>query len=197
MFDTIFLDRDGTINDDPLGYINSLSDYHFYDYTFEALGILKKYCNNFVIVTNQSGLAKGKLDINNLNEIHHFVREEFEKRDLNLRAIYFSQDYREDFNSMRKPGIGMFLKAKEDLNIGLKNSLMIGDSIVDIQAAEKVEMKSIFLLSGQGKSYLEDVKRDYKPNLIANNLLQNPIVQAAPPQNNEPMRVDGNVPESL
>ena len=171
MFDTIFLDRDGTINDDPLGYINSLSDYHFYDYTFEALGILKKYCNNFVIVTNQSGLAKGKLDINNLNEIHHFVREEFEKRDLNLRAIYFSQDYREDFNSMRKPGIGMFLKAKEDLNIGLKNSLMIGDSIVDIQAAEKVEMKSIFLLSGQGKSYLEDVKRDYKPNLIANNLL--------------------------
>ena len=40
MFDTIFLDRDGTINGDPLGYINSLSDYHFYDYTFEALDIL-------------------------------------------------------------------------------------------------------------------------------------------------------------
>ena len=74
MFDTIFLDRDGTINGDPLGYINSLSDYHFYDYTFEALDILKIHCNNFVIVTNQSGLEKGKLDINNLNEIHHFVR---------------------------------------------------------------------------------------------------------------------------
>ena len=69
MFDTIFLDRDGTINGDPLGYINSLSDYHFYDYTFEALDILKKYSNNFVIVTNQSGLAKGKLDINNLKPI--------------------------------------------------------------------------------------------------------------------------------
>ena len=171
MFDTIFLDRDGTINGDPLGYINSLSDYHFYDYTFEALDILKKYSNNFVIVTNQSGLAKGKLDINNLNEIHHFVREEFEKRDLNLRAIYFSQDYHEDFNSMRKPGIGMFLKAKEELDIDLKNSLMIGDSIVDMQAAERAEMKSIFLLSGQGESYLEDVKRDYKPNLIARDLL--------------------------
>ena len=46
MFDTIFLDRDGTINDDPLGYINSLSDYHFYDYTFEALDILKMHCEN-------------------------------------------------------------------------------------------------------------------------------------------------------
>ena len=72
---------------------------------------------------------------------------------------------------MRKPGIGMFLKAKEELGIDLKNSLMIGDSIVDIQAAERAEMKSIFLLSGQGESYLEDIKRDYKPNLIANNLL--------------------------
>ena len=80
-------------------------------------------------------------------------------------------DYHEDFNSMRKPGIGMFLKAKEELGIDLKNSLMIGDSIVDIQAAERAEMKSIFLLSGQGESYLEDIKRDYKPNLIANNLL--------------------------
>ena len=171
MFDTIFLDRDGTINDDPLGYINSLSDYYFYDYTFEALDILKMHCDNFVIVTNQSGLAKGKLDIDNLNKIHHFVRGEFEKRDLNLREIYFSQDYHEDFNSMRKPGIGMFLKAKEELEIDLKNSLMIGDSIVDMQAAERAEMKSIFLLSGQGESYLEDVKRDYKPNLIARDLL--------------------------
>ena len=72
---------------------------------------------------------------------------------------------------MRKPGIGMFLKAKEELGSDLKNSLMIGDSIGDIQAAERAEMKSIFLLSGQGESYLEDIKRDYKPNLIANNLL--------------------------
>ena len=59
MFDAIFLDRDGTISHDPYGYINSLSDYKFFEYTFEALEILNKYTDKFVIVTNQSGLSSG------------------------------------------------------------------------------------------------------------------------------------------
>jgi len=65
----------------------------------------------------------------------------------------------------------MFLQAKEDFNVDLKNSVMIGDSIVDVQAGERAEMKTIFLLSGYGKSHLEDVKKECKPNLIANDLL--------------------------
>ena len=60
MFDAIFLDRDGTISHDPYGYINSLSDYKFFDYTFEALEILNKHTDKFVIVTNQSGLSSGR-----------------------------------------------------------------------------------------------------------------------------------------
>ena len=68
-YDCIFLDRDGTISHDPYGYINSLSDYHFFDYAFEALEIFSKYTDKFIIVTNQSGLASGKIDIENLEEI--------------------------------------------------------------------------------------------------------------------------------
>ena len=63
MFDTIFLDRDGTINDVGYGYINGLSDFHFYDYAFEALDILKGHAKNFIIVTNQSGLSTGRVSI--------------------------------------------------------------------------------------------------------------------------------------
>ena len=171
MFDTIFLDRDGTINDVGYGYINGLSDFHFYDYAFEALDILKGHAKNFIIVTNQSGLSTGRVSLDPLNEIHQFVTEEFEKRDLPLRKIYFADDYNEGFNAIRKPGIGMFLQAKEDFNVDLKNSVMIGDSIVDVQAGERAEMKTIFLLSGYGKSHLEDVKKECKPDLIANDLL--------------------------
>ena len=119
MFDTIFLDRDGTINDVGYGYINGLSDFHFYDYAFEALDILKGHAKNFIIVTNQSGLSTGRVSINPLNEIHQFVTEEFEKRGLPLRKIYFADDYNEGFNAIRKPGIGMFLQAKEDFNVDL------------------------------------------------------------------------------
>ena len=65
-FDAIFLDRDGTISHDPYGYINDVKDYDFFDFTFEALELLHQYSDKFFIVTNQSGLSTGKIDINNL-----------------------------------------------------------------------------------------------------------------------------------
>ena len=171
-FDAIFLDRDGTISHDPYGYINRLSDYHFFDYAFEALEIFSKYTDKFIIVTNQSGLASGKIDIKNLEKINSFIYKEFEKRDLPLKKIYFSENYDEGYDSMRKPGIGMFVKAKEDFNINLSKSLMIGDSIVDMQVGDRLDMKTIFLLTGMGKDYLEEVKSTCQADLISNNLLE-------------------------
>jgi D-glycero-D-manno-heptose 1,7-bisphosphate phosphatase len=171
-FDAIFLDRDGTISRDPYGYINSLSDYHFFDYAFEALEIFSKYTDKFIIVTNQSGLASGKIDIKNLEKINSFIYKEFEKRDLPLKKIYFSENYDEGYDSMRKPGIGMFVKAKEDFNINLSKSLMIGDSIVDMQVGDRLDMKTIFLLTGMGKDYLDEVKSTCQADLISNNLLE-------------------------
>ena len=171
-FDAIFLDRDGTISHDPYGYINSLSDYHFFDYAFEALEIFSKYTDKFIIVTNQSGLASGKIDIKILEKINSFIYKEFEKRNLPLKKIYFSENYDEGYDSMRKPGIGMFVKAKEDFNINLSKSLMIGDSIVDMQVGDRLDMKTIFLLTGMGKDYLDEVKSTCQTDLISNNLLE-------------------------
>ena len=172
IFDAIFLDRDGTISHDIYGYINSLSDYNFFDYTFEALEILNKYTDKFVIVTNQSGLASGKIDLENLEEINSFIYQEFDKRDLPLKKIYFAENYDESYQSMRKPGIGMFAKAKEEFDIDLSKSLMIGDSVVDMQVGDRLGMKTIFLLTGMGKDYLDEVKSKCKANLISNNLLE-------------------------
>ena len=171
MFDAIFLDRDGTISHDPYGYINSLSDYKFFEYTFEALELFNKYTDKFIIVTNQSGLSSGKIDIENLEEINVFIYKEFEKRDLPLKKIYFAENYDESYHSMRKPGIGMFSKAKEEFDIDLSKSLMIGDSIVDIQVGDRLDMKTIFLLTGFGQEYLSEVEEKCNPNFIAKDLL--------------------------
>ena len=171
MFDAIFLDRDGTISHDPYGYINSLSDYRFFEYTFEALELFNKYTDKFIIVTNQSGLSSGKIDIENLEEINVFIYKEFEKRDLPLKKIYFADNYDESYHSMRKPGIGMFSKAKEEFDIDLSKSLMIGDSIVDMQVGDRLDMKTIFLLTGFGQEYLSEVEEKCNPNFIANDLL--------------------------
>jgi|SRR6056300_332310 D-glycero-D-manno-heptose 1,7-bisphosphate phosphatase len=172
MFDAIFLDRDGTISHDPYGYINNLSDYHFFDYTFKALRLLHRYTDKFFIVTNQSGISTGKIDINNLENIHSFISNEFEKRKLPLKNIYFSDNYDEDYFSMRKPGIGMFQKASKEFNLELENCLMIGDSIVDMQVGDRLKMKTIFLLTGMGNDYIDDVRSSCDVNLVSNNLLE-------------------------
>ena len=171
-FDAIFLDRDGTISHDPYGYINNVKDYDFFDFTFDALDLLHKYSNNFFIVTNQSGLSTGKIDIKNLEDIHSYIFDEFKKRKLPLKNIYFADNYDEDYNSMRKPGVGMFQKASKEFNINLENCLMIGDSIVDVQVGNRLKMKTIFLLTGMGNDYLNDVKSSCDVDLISNNLLE-------------------------
>lgn len=172
MFDAIFLDRDGTISHDPYGYINNLSDYHFFEFTFEALNLLNNFTEKFVIVTNQSGLSTGKIDLKNLNEIHNYIFEEFNKRNLPLKKIYFAENYEESYDSMRKPGVGMFKKASEEFKINLSNSLMIGDSIVDVEVGERLNMKTIFLLTGMGKDYINQVESTCNVDLISKDLLE-------------------------
>jgi D-glycero-D-manno-heptose 1,7-bisphosphate phosphatase len=170
-FDAIFLDRDGTISHDPYGYINDVKDYDFFDFTFEALELLHKYSDKFFIVTNQSGLSTGKIDINNLESIHNYIMDEFKKRNLPLKNIYFADNYDEDYYSMRKPGIGMFQRASEEFSINLEKCLMIGDSIVDMQVGDRLKMKTIFLLTGMGNDYLNDVQSKCNVDLVSENLL--------------------------
>ena len=118
------------------------------------------YPNDKIIATSvgASDVIRQSKCYKNLEKINSFIYKEFEKRNLPLKKIYFSENYDEGYDSMRKPGIGMFVKAKEDFNINLSKSLMIGDSIVDMQVGDRLDMKTIFLLTGMGKDYLDEVK---------------------------------------
>ena len=73
IYDCIFLDRDGTINSDPKGYINSLQNFNLYDFTIPALKKLARLGNIFCIITNQSGVSRGLIKKENLFLIHDFI----------------------------------------------------------------------------------------------------------------------------
>lgn len=73
---------------------------------------------------------------------------------------------------MRKPGIGMFKKASEEFQINLSNSLMIGDSIVDAEVGKRLNMKTIFLLTGMGNDYITQVKSTCNVDLVSKDLLE-------------------------
>ena len=86
-YNTIFLDRDGTLNPDP-GYISSLDQFVFYDFTIPALQRLAYSGNRFCIITNQSGVSRGLIDQDDLNKIHDHIKNEFFKNSIPLLDIY-------------------------------------------------------------------------------------------------------------
>ena len=83
-YDCIFLDRDGTINSDPNGYISSLQNFNLYDFTIPALKRLSELGNKFCIITNQSGISRGLIKEENLNFIHDYIYRIFEQHEIKL-----------------------------------------------------------------------------------------------------------------
>ena len=117
-YDCIFLDRDGTLNPDP-GYINNLKDYKFYDFTIPALRLMSKQTNQFCIVTNQSGVGRGLVSIENLRSINNFIKKELKRNGITLIDIYMCFDHPDNASNYRKPGLGMFIDAQNDHNLNL------------------------------------------------------------------------------
>ena len=138
----VFLDRDGVINQDT-GYVSCVDDFHFIDGTIEALQILKKkgYC--LVVVTNQSGIARGYFTEEQFMSLTEWMDWSLADRDVDLDGIYFCPhhptagvgEYRQECNC-RKPAPGMLLDAAKDLKIDLANPYMVGDKAGDLQAAK-------------------------------------------------------------
>tara|TARA_B100001564_G_C20653425_1_gene677974 strand:- start:515 stop:1060 length:546 start_codon:yes stop_codon:yes gene_type:complete len=168
-YECIFLDRDGTINIDP-GYISSVKDLKFYDYTFEALRLLKPLTKSFIIITNQSGVNRGIIKEKKLIEINSFIHSKFLENKINLLDIYYCTDLPGNGSTFRKPGVGMFLQASTEYNIDLAKCIMIGDSYKDIVPAKKLGMSSLLVLSGNGKKDLNKFDHSFKPDYIAGDL---------------------------
>ena len=169
-YDTIFLDRDGTLNFDS-GYINSLEQYNFFDFTLHALKQLGDAGNRFCIITNQSGIARGIVDTDNLSDIHQYILNQFYDNGLDLLGIYYCSDHPDGETKNRKPGTGMFQQAAYDHGINLAKSIMIGDTVSDIEAGVNSGMETMLVLTGKCKASQSKFS-DRTPTFIVKNLLE-------------------------
>ncbi|TQI81877.1 D-alpha,beta-D-heptose 1,7-bisphosphate phosphatase [Serratia fonticola] len=137
----IFLDRDGTINIDH-GYVHEIDDFQFIDGVIDACRELKKMGFALVLVTNQSGIARGKFSEAQFMRLTEWMDWSLADREVDLDGIYFCphhpeaviEEYRQVCDC-RKPQPGMLLQAQKELNIDLAASYMVGDKIEDMQAA--------------------------------------------------------------
>ena len=152
-----FLDRDGVINQRRDNYVKTVDEFKILDDVASAIKLIKKSNFLVVIITNQSAINRKLLSIEMLEKIHVTLINYLKRNKTTLDAIYFCPHLPNENCNCRKPKPGMVIKAAKELNINLKNSILVGDSYSDIEAATAAGCKG-FLLN-ENESLLELVKK--------------------------------------
>ncbi|MBN2468368.1 MAG: HAD family hydrolase [Deltaproteobacteria bacterium] len=176
----VFLDRDGTIIKE-VGYLCCLEDMQLLPDVAGAIRMLNEKGIKAVVVSNQSGVARGIVSEDTILMIHDELQKALQRAGAFLDGIYFcphhpeygSQRYRKDC-FCRKPNPGMLEQAAHDMNIDLGRSYLIGDTLRDMETAGNAGVTGVMVLTGYGKEeerkiQAENTKRT--PRFIASDLL--------------------------
>jgi D-glycero-D-manno-heptose 1,7-bisphosphate phosphatase len=151
----VFLDRDGVINEE-VHYLSDVADLKLIKGAGDAIKRLNDAGLPVIVVTNQSGVARGYLTEDQLLEIHKALVEQLSDQKASVQGIYYSPyhpggqgDYRRE-STCRKPEPGMLLAASDEFAINLSESVLVGDRINDIRAGHAAGAKAIMVRTGHG-----------------------------------------------
>lgn len=186
----VFLDRDHTVIEDP-GYLSDPDAVKLLPGVERAIRSLTQAGYKIVVVTNQSGVARGLLTIEMLDAIHTEMRRQLAADGAHVDAVYYCpyhpsgtvEEYAIE-SDLRKPQPGMLLKAAEDLDIDLAESWMVGDSARDVEAGQRAGCRTIRLRTGRtrspGEAMDDDLQADYAVRTLPE--AAKLILQPHPPQ---------------
>lgn len=170
----VFLDRDGTLNIDP-GYLNDPNLVELFPNTGKALSKLKKLKFKLIVISNQSGIARGKLKKENVDSINMKINDLLSVDNVQIDAFYYCP-FHPDFStkeesSCRKPSPKLVFQAAEELNINLPESYFVGDSESDIECGINAGIKTILVKTGKGKESFSILQKENKiPTFVAENI---------------------------
>jgi D-glycero-D-manno-heptose 1,7-bisphosphate phosphatase len=168
----VFLDRDGTINEE-MGYINHLSRFRLLPEAAPAIRRLNDAGLPVVVVTNQSGAARGYFPASLVDEVHRRMHQLLAQAGARIDAVYACLHAPDAGCPCRKPQPGLLLQAAQDLNLDLGRSYLVGDRFMDIQTAANAGVQGILVLTGYGLGEYEHLQPHSraKPVHVADNLL--------------------------
>lgn len=143
---TVFLDRDGVINRRPGdGYVTQWSDFHFLDGAKAAVSLLRFAGLRTFVVTNQRCIAHQLMTAADLDRIHCNMVQEFEAAGGSIDAVYYCPHHPDECDC-KKPQPGMLLRAKREFpDVDFHRSVIIGDSLRDLQAGHAVGCQTILV----------------------------------------------------
>jgi len=154
---TIFLDRDGVINKET-NYLSKIEDFEFINGIFKTCQYLLSIDYKIIVVTNQSGIARGYYSEKDFQNITQWMLSQFEINGVKILDVLHCPHLPDSNCNCRKPEPGMFIEAKNKYGIDMEKSWMIGDSEGDIQAANLAGIKNTILVRSGHK--INETKSD-------------------------------------
>ena len=152
----VFLDRDGTINVEK-NYLYKIEDWEWIPGAIETIRAFNEAGYRVVIITNQAGIARGYYSEGDLIRLNDFISKQLAKAGAKVDGYYHCPHHPEFTGNCacRKPMPGMLLNAARDLDIDLTRSWMIGDRLLDMQAAKAAGVQPILVRTGYGNAEVE------------------------------------------
>jgi D-glycero-D-manno-heptose 1,7-bisphosphate phosphatase len=178
MRQAVFMDRDGTVSEET-GYTGQVEHFRLYPCAAPAIRRLNQAGLRVILVTNQSGVARGYFSENAVQRIHATLQQELAREGACLDAIYYCPHHPEGTVSeyrrqcdCRKPGPGMLERAAREFDLDLAASFMVGDRYRDLETGFRAGARSILVLSGYGEAeYASDSQRwRRQPDYVARDL---------------------------
>ena len=157
---TIFLDRDGVSNRE-VEYLQRIEDFKFIDGIFDACLSFLRLDYQIIIVSNQSGIARGYFKLFEYEKLTKWMLNQFSKKNISILDVFFCPHGPKSKCGCRKPRHGMIIEAMNKYNIDLEKSWMIGDKETDIEAANLAGISNTILLRSGHKINESDSKSKY------------------------------------
>ena len=146
----VFLDRDGTITEE-MGYLNHLSRFRLFPFAAAAICRLNDAGIPVVVVTNQSGVARGFFPEEFVARVHERMTGELAAGGARVDAIYYCPHDTNEKCGCRKPQLGMLERAAREHNLALAGSYVVSDRLSDLEMARRIGGRSILVLTGYGR----------------------------------------------
>lgn len=168
----VFIDRDGTINVD-VHYLDNPDKFEMYPGVGDGVKKLKEEGFKIIVITNQSGIARGHFTEKQLFNIHERMKKEIKQFNVTLDGIYYCPHHPDDSCNCRKPNTGLFDMAINEHKIDVKKSYMLGDKILDIGAGKKIGTRTVLIPEPHIRDEFLSKKNEweYNPDYIANDFM--------------------------
>lgn len=146
----LFLDRDGVLVVNRPDFVKAWEDVSIFPRALEACRIVSEAGFPMIIVTNQSLIGRGLLDLHEVKAINDRVVDEFRRAGAKILESYMCPHAPDGDCDCRKPKPGMIFRAGREHGIDLSRSVLVGDSLRDLQAAQAAGVKGKLVLTGRG-----------------------------------------------